>query len=68
MLMVSRSVRPGEWKAADRTENLGWIRLVRYQGRPTYVCVTRDGWMVGGGDSLQDAAAAFLAWARAAKV
>lgn len=65
MSMVSRAVSPGEWKVADRTEDLGWIRLVQYQGLPTYVCVTRDGWVVGGGDSLRDAAQAFLAWRRA---
>ncbi|KQQ00598.1 hypothetical protein ASG06_14685 [Rathayibacter sp. Leaf185] len=64
MSMVSRSILPGEWKVADRTEDLGWIRLVQYQGLPTYVCVTRDGWVVGGGDTLSDAARAFLTWRR----
>lgn len=62
--MVSRSVRAGEWKVADRTEDLGWIRLVQYQGRPTYVCVTRSGWIVGGGDTLHDASEALLKWHR----
>ncbi|QHF24084.1 hypothetical protein GTU73_08725 [Rathayibacter sp. VKM Ac-2804] len=47
----------------DKREHLGWIRLVDYQGLPTYVCVTRrDEWVVGGGDTLRDAAEAFLAW------
>lgn len=46
----------------DRREHIGWIRLVQYQGLPTYVCVTRDGWVVGGGDSLKDAVNAFIDW------
>lgn len=62
--MVSRSVSPREWRMGDKREELGWIRLVEYQGLPTYVCVTRDEWVVGGGDSLRDAAEAFLAWHR----
>jgi hypothetical protein len=49
---------------ADKREDLGWIRLVTYQGRDTYVCVTRGEWVVGGGDTLRDAAEAFLAWKR----
>ena len=66
--MVSRSIRPHEWRMADKREHLGWIRLVDYQGAPTYVCVTADGWVVGGGDSLPDAAHAFITWRRAADV
>ena len=62
--MVSRSVRPHEWRMGDKREELGWIRLVDYQGRPTFVCVTRDEWIVGRGDTLRDAAEAFLAWKR----
>ncbi|WP_139344590.1 hypothetical protein [Rathayibacter sp. VKM Ac-2630] len=64
MSMVSRSVTPGEWRMGDKREELGWIRLVDYAGVPTYVCVTRDELVVGGGDTLPDAARAFLAWAR----
>jgi hypothetical protein len=62
--MVSRSVVPCEWRMADRREDLGWIRRVDYQGRKAFVCVTRDGWVVGGGDTLRDAAEAFLSWKR----
>lgn len=66
MSMVRRSVLPNEWWVGDKREHLGWIRLVDYQGLPTYVCVTRrDEWVVGGGDTLRDAAEAFLAWSRA---
>lgn len=67
MSMVTRSIRPGEWRVADKRETLGWIRLVHYQGRPGYVCVTRDGWVVCGGDTLRDAAAEFVNWSEARK-
>lgn len=62
MGMVRPSVVPGEWWVGDRSEHLGWIRLVQYQGLPTYFCGTRNGWVVGGGDSLPDAARAFIQW------
>ncbi|PPG44351.1 hypothetical protein C5C30_02210 [Rathayibacter sp. AY2B5] len=62
--MVSRSVRPHEWRMGDKREELGWIRLVEYQGQPTFVCVTQDEWIVGCGDTLRDAAEAFLTWKR----
>lgn len=64
MSMVSRSVTPGEWRMSDKREELGWIRLVDYQGVPTYVCVTRDDMVVGVGETLRDAASAFLKWRR----
>ncbi|WP_157603052.1 hypothetical protein [Rathayibacter sp. Leaf299] len=56
MSMVSRSVTPREWRMADKHEHLGWIRLVRVDGVDTYVSVTRDEWVIGGGDTLPDAA------------
>lgn len=62
MSMVFRSIRSSEWRMGDREEELGWIRLVWYQSLPTYVCVTRDGWVVGGGNTLSDAARAFFLW------
>jgi hypothetical protein len=64
MSMVRASIRPGEWWVGDKREHLGWIRLVQYQGLPTYVCVTRDEWVVGGGDTLRDAVETLLAWQR----
>lgn len=64
MSMVSRSVTPDEWRMGDKREELGWIRLVEYAGVPTFVCVTRDELVVGGGDTFPDAARAFLGWAR----
>lgn len=48
----------------DKREHLGWIRLVYLEGVPTFVCVTVDELVVGGGDTLRDAAVAFLAWKR----
>ncbi|PWJ64832.1 hypothetical protein B0H03_104202 [Rathayibacter iranicus NCPPB 2253 = VKM Ac-1602] len=62
MSMVTRSVWPVEWRVTDRTEDLKWIRLIHYQGRPTFVYVTKDGWVVAGRDRLRDVAGAFPAW------
>jgi hypothetical protein len=62
MSMVRAAVRSGEWWVGDKRKHLGWIRLVHYQGRPTFVCVTRSEWVVGCGDSLADAARAFHTW------
>lgn len=62
MSMVRPSVVSGEWWVGDRSEHLGWICLVQYQRLPTYVWVTRNGWVVGGGGSLPDATRAFIQW------
>lgn len=66
--MVSHSGRPHEWRMGDKREELGRIRLVEYQGQPTFVCVTRDEWVVGCRDTLRDAAEAFLTGRRASNV
>lgn len=62
MSMVSRSIRPGEWRVGDRDGHLGWIRLVHIDGKPRYVCVTTDEMVVCQGETLRDAAETFLAW------
>jgi len=64
MSMVSRSVRPNEWRMGDKREELGWIRRRVVDGRETFLCVTRDEVLVCGGDTLRDAAETFLAWSR----
>jgi hypothetical protein len=60
--MVRPSIRRNEWWIGDKREHLGWIRYVVYNGQPVYACVTRDDWVVAGGDTLPEAAKAFLEW------
>lgn len=62
MSMVTRSVRPQEWRMGDKREHLGWIRLVQIDGADRYVCVTNDEMVVCQGVTLKDAAETFLNW------